>query len=676
MMTIVEWPAYLNASPTDSRLAPSRYGEFAAFCAELVRIVNLRQGRGVKYWEITNERESHGYWSSMDEVARIYAQAAVAMKAVDPTIKGGGPAFGSPEVADHLTKFIGTVRALEAPLDFVSYHSYPNFNGDTPPVFDTPDSAIWDQASALGAVTVGVRNVVAAYYSDPEVIELFQDEYNINWRLNFSVSPSYEPRMNNMKGAVWDALAMIAVVQARATGGMAWNEADLAYGKLANGTYAPRPAAHVYHLFNHHLTGTVAPAGSTDASKVTALAVREGNQRRIALVNRSGSNQTAMLSFAGWTGLPTPETKFTFYQVTANGLVATTIPLSSVSQDPDLLLPADSVSVLTVDENALLTPYQAWTTQFGLSGLDADAAEDPDHDGLTNLLEFVHETNPLVSDASSAVAGTMDVAGENYPTLTFPRARALGQVSVMLHASSTSAFVDTLGATDVSVSPRDDLSDTVVARSLIPLSVEPSQFLRVEAELAPRVQLPGALPISYINYDIGAVSAAGSAMYDGNTFVLRGAGLNIGGTNDQAHFVAAPWTGDGEMVVRVTSVEATNPAAKAGLMIRASALPGAPEVSLLVTSGAGISFRRRVVEGGATTNTTVLSGAQVPAPFNWLKLARSGSTYTAYYSSDGVNWVWIAYDTVEWGPGELAGLVVSSVFADRLCTATFAEFRR
>lgn len=675
MMTIVEWPAFLNVSASDPRLAPAHYADFAAFCAKLVWIVNVRQGRGVKYWEITNERESHGYWTNMDEVARIYAQAAAAMKAVDPTIKVGGPAFGSPEVADHLTKFIGTARALEAPLDFISYHSYPNFNGDAAPVYDTPDSVIWDQATALGTVTTGVRNAVAAFYPNPDAIELFQDEYNINWRINFSVSPSYDPRMNNAKGAVWDALAMIAVVQADATGAMAWNEADLVYGKLANGTYAPRPSAHVYHLFNHHLTGEGVAALSSDASKVVALAVREGSERRLALVNRAGTSQRVIFSFAGWHGPLAPETKFILYQVAASGLVTTTVSASSLTQEPGLLLPEDSVSVLTVDETAFPSVFESWISQSGAKVEDSKAGDDPDNDGLTNLLEFIFDTNPMSSNESSAVVSSVELEGETYPTLTFPVQRLRGEVSVTVRASTSLAFVDSLGTTEVSRTPETASTDTVVMRSLVPVSIEPTQFLRVEATLMLPDRRPGELPATFASYDLGAVSAAGSASFESDRIILRGAGLNIGGTNDQAHFVAAPLNGDGEWAVRVASVEATNPAAKAGLMVRASALPGAPEVSVLVTSGAGIFFRRRLGEGGATATTTVLNGAQVPVPFNWVKLVRSGATYTAYYSMNGSTWIPIGSDTVNWGPGGLVGLTVSSVFADRLCTATFTDFR-
>lgn len=122
MMTIVCWPAHMNISASDRRLAPAHYTNFAGFCASLVQIVNIQQGRNVPYWEVSNELEAVGYLNSMDEAARIYSLAATAMKAVDPTIKVGGAAFGSPENADHLNKYLSTVRSLDAPLDFVSYH--------------------------------------------------------------------------------------------------------------------------------------------------------------------------------------------------------------------------------------------------------------------------------------------------------------------------------------------------------------------------------------------------------------------------------------------------------------------------------------------------------------------------------------------------------------------------
>jgi hypothetical protein len=51
----------------------------------------------------------------------------------------------------------------------------------------------------------------------------------------------------------------------------------------------------------------------------------------------------------------------------------------------------------------------AWEAMFGLSSEDpTDAGEDPDADGLTNLLEFIHDTNPLSEDSNAN--GVKDLA--------------------------------------------------------------------------------------------------------------------------------------------------------------------------------------------------------------------------------------------------------------------------
>ncbi|MEO7725300.1 MAG: hypothetical protein ABIU29_11555 [Chthoniobacterales bacterium] len=61
IMNIANWPGYLATSSSDYRLDPARYGDFARFCAALVRIVNKDPrypGRHVQRWEVFNELEN------------------------------------------------------------------------------------------------------------------------------------------------------------------------------------------------------------------------------------------------------------------------------------------------------------------------------------------------------------------------------------------------------------------------------------------------------------------------------------------------------------------------------------------------------------------------------------------------------------------------------------------
>src|SRR5205807_1366980 len=106
------------------------------------------------------------------------------------------------------------------------------------------------------------------------------------------------------------------------------------------------------------------------------------------------------------------------------------------------------------------------------------------------------------------------------------------------------------------------------------------------------------------------------------------------GTQDAFHFVYQPLTGDGQIVVRVTSLQNTNGDAKAGLMMRESLAPDATHVILDVEPPGYIEFMTRSTTG-ALTQWLAGGYRQPPA---WLKLERSGSTITGSVSDDGVEW--------------------------------------
>jgi len=82
----------------------------------------------------------------------------------------------------------------------------------------------------------------------------------------------------------------------------------------------------------------------------------------------------------------------------------------------------------------------------------------------------------------------------------------------------------------------------------------------------------GGLPEPLGNQDIGAVGLAGNANYfeDTGTIRIQSSGSDIGGTSDSYHFVYRPWTGNGEIVARVSSLENAVAGTKAGVMIRQS----------------------------------------------------------------------------------------------------------
>jgi Calx-beta domain/PKD domain len=83
------------------------------------------------------------------------------------------------------------------------------------------------------------------------------------------------------------------------------------------------------------------------------------------------------------------------------------------------------------------------------------------------------------------------------------------------------------------------------------------------------VSLTGSPP--FAGRTVGFVNAQGTDSGAGGTYTLTAAGSQIGGGEDECHFLAAPVTGDFSLVARVLSQSGGNANAQAGVMVRDSA---------------------------------------------------------------------------------------------------------
>ncbi len=177
----------------------------------------------------------------------------------------------------------------------------------------------------------------------------------------------------------------------------------------------------------------------------------------------------------------------------------------------------------------------------------------------------------------------------------------------------------------------------------------------------------GTLPSPWQSADVGTVGQAGSASFSAGAFTAQGSGDDIWNAADAFRFVYQALPGDGEIVARVAGLQNTNPWAKAGVMIRETLAAGSAHAATFVTPSNGVAFQRRVASGGASTGT---AGPAVAAP-TWLRLARAGSTFTGYSSSDGVSWTPVGSDTIAMGASVFVGLAVTAHDNALLAAATF-----
>jgi len=351
LVTIPTWPSWMKTysatavSGATSRtvndlLDPSEYDAFAAFCAELVRILNIEQKRGIKYFEITNERDSLYYvpfrtdpnGTKLHELVEIYNRAAIAMKQVDPTIQVGGPAFARGDLVGSVRQF---VRGTRDNLDFLSYHFYAS--GD----LRDSDTEIYDRVDALARHSRDVVDILREE-SPMKVIPAHLNEFNISYDFR-----NNDPRMQNSKGAAFDALSLIAAAQSGVAATNAWNERDGVFGKMdAQNTL--RVTGHTYHLFNKYLVGERVKVDTTDAKAVVPYAVSSAAGKSVALVNRSPYGQRVQVESArGNQGL-NGSSELTLFEIAADGFEERRISWGEL-ESGRLFLPPHSVTVIQTD---------------------------------------------------------------------------------------------------------------------------------------------------------------------------------------------------------------------------------------------------------------------------------------------------------------------------------------
>ncbi|HEY7090807.1 MAG TPA: glucoamylase family protein [Tepidisphaeraceae bacterium] len=170
--------------------------------------------------------------------------------------------------------------------------------------------------------------------------------------------------------------------------------------------------------------------------------------------------------------------------------------------------------------------------------------------------------------------------------------------------------------------------------------------------------------------DIGSPALAGSASYDppSNTYTLTGSGSGFDGTSDQFNFASRTMSGNGSVIAYINSVTNPGPSAKAGLMVRADNTPASVFAGAFVSPSGGLFFEWRTSAGSQVQQQTV--GA-VAAPVS-LKLTRTGNSFTAFYSTDGINWLPIgSAQSVIMPNTTAAGIAAASGSNSALCTASF-----
>ncbi|HZO54831.1 MAG TPA: immunoglobulin domain-containing protein, partial [Bryobacteraceae bacterium] len=127
-----------------------------------------------------------------------------------------------------------------------------------------------------------------------------------------------------------------------------------------------------------------------------------------------------------------------------------------------------------------------------------------------------------------------------------------------------------------------------------------------------------------------------------NHFQISAGGSGLGGTDDGFQFASMLRTGDFDVRVRLSRLDATNTATHAGLVARVDQTPGSRSLNAFVTPLPGDNAyhaTHRATTSGATAPWPGGSDKPgVPLPNAWIRMTRAGDLFAAYHSANGIDW--------------------------------------
>ncbi len=344
-----------------------------------------------------------------------------------------------------------------------------------------------------------------------------------------------------------------------------------------------------------------------------------------------------------------------------NGLTVTNITFNGTSNG--LRLKAgrgsgglvENVTYSNITMINVVNPF--YITSYYLNGSDTQPSNPASDAGVfppgtnTPLWENITFSNITSTDsASSSNAGIIyAVPEEPAMNIVFDNVKITAHTGMEVNNADDVAFGD---GSKITVSSGNDL----IATSSVPTPYKST----IVAE-------------GYTDQDLGAPATAGTTLFNPDTSLwsIIAGGAGIGGASDQFNFASTAVAGDATYFAKVTSLSTANASAVAGVMFRDSSNTATSAFAdAVVTPTGGVIFQWRNANGGTTGSATVTG---ISAPI-WLEVVRSGSSFSAFYSSDGVTWNQIGTaQTITMSSSSLAGLAVSSSNNASTSTAAFSN---
>jgi regulation of enolase protein 1 (concanavalin A-like superfamily) len=256
----------------------------------------------------------------------------------------------------------------------------------------------------------------------------------------------------------------------------------------------------------------------------------------------------------------------------------------------------------------------------------------------------------FLTPSNGVVVMERDTAGLPSQTLATISGTAPAYLRIARSGEAFTAYTSSDGATWTPIAGSTDtipnLGGTILGGDAV-TSANPSATASATADVlsvtgsAPAP--PTVCPSGWTCADVGAPIPAGSNYLVNGEWSILGGGKDIWGGKDEFRYTAQTVPGDATISAEITSQQDTDSWAKSGVMLRAGIDPGAAYYAIFATpEGNGTVIQYRTASGGSTTQ---LSGVTSRAPI-WMKVVRTGDSFTAYTSSDGTNWTAYPSSTV------------------------------
>ncbi len=271
--------------------------------AEWVRWANIKNNWNVKYWEIGNEL--NGEWETghirpdgskmtAEKYADIFVEFAKAMKAVDPTIKVGGP---SCDIRHHEDYFEPLLKLAGDEVDFLTLHFYSLRNSLA------PESNLFDGLKNLRPVTERLDALVEKY--QPK--RLGEIEYSITeWNSKLPKDQDAYRLFNGLWFSSWIGEMIECGIDSATVWDM-FSGDDNGHGMLVkqDDNYVPTGRYWGFWLWSHFMTDTLIKT-SVDNDQLHVHATRDDNNVYVMIMNESRiESETITLNLDGFDAAPT-----------------------------------------------------------------------------------------------------------------------------------------------------------------------------------------------------------------------------------------------------------------------------------------------------------------------------------------------------------------------------------